>query len=209
MAKSAGSISGVAVALAGAGALLLYAGLRGVPPIEALRSIASGKAPPKVESKVPPLTTGSGGGGPSSPDPGPGTTGSALVAAAYKHRTEKYSQPKRWQVGYSDCSSFVGKALKDIGIKPPGVSVVGSYFSPIGTHWKGIHRIDAAQVGAGDLVIAVGAHMIIATGNATGIGQQNRRRNVQTGPIKSLMAGTGSRLSYWRLGATPPELPGG
>ena len=35
---------------------------------------------------------------------------------SFKHLGEIYSQNKRHQQGYSDCSSFVGKVLKDAGI---------------------------------------------------------------------------------------------
>lgn len=192
MPRSAG-VSGAAVALAGAGALLLYSGLRGLSPLDALRQVATGKALAPVESKAPTLTP------PTAPSAGASGSGSSsLVAAAESFAGDKYSQARRWQTGYSDCSSFVGKALKKVGIRPPGASLVSSYVNLLGGHWSGISKIPASQVQAGDLVISPASHMVIATDATHGIGQQRPGRNVQHGAIADLMFGTGVH-SYWRI----------
>ena len=39
-----------------------------------------------------------------------------FIAAAMKYKGDKYSQPRRMEKGYSDCSSLVQKALRDIGL---------------------------------------------------------------------------------------------
>ena len=41
---------------------------------------------------------------------------SNLLSAIKNHLGESYSQARRGQSGFSDCSSFVGKVLKDAGI---------------------------------------------------------------------------------------------
>lgn len=43
-------------------------------------------------------------------------TSKKLTDAIQKHLGESYSQTRRGQSGFSDCSSFVGKVLKDAGI---------------------------------------------------------------------------------------------
>ena len=176
-------VSGVAVAAIAAGATLVYAGLRGVDPLTALRDITSG-APPGLPETTSVATAGTHG------DirllmPKVSGAGAALVRAAMNHAGEKYSQLRRWEPGYSDCSSFVGKAFKDIGIKPPGPSLAISYQT-----WNKLTKIPRSAVAAGDLISAP-THIIIATSNAQGIGQQNNRDNVQIGPISNLMGGVG------------------
>lgn len=178
-----GGISGVGLAIATVGGLLVYAGFRGTNPVEALRDVASG-TPAGVTAKSAGLQAsaasyGSGGGG-STGSSGGGST-SALVDAARKHADEKYSQGKRWQEGYSDCSSFTGKALRDVGIKPPGASTTISYLTS--PQWQKIPR---AQARAGDVAVTT-AHMAIFTGPDTAIGQQNPKRNVQEGGVEDLM----------------------
>lgn len=169
---ASGGISGTAVAVATAGAVMIYAGYRGISPVAALRDVASG-SPPPVSSQGTTLATTT---------PGTGTgSGSALVRAAMTHRDERYSQARRWQSGYSDCSSFVGKAFKDIGITPPGGSTTVSYIA-----WKQLTKVSRDDVKAGDLIYSPG-HIVIAVDHNTAIGQQNGRSNVQIGPITSLV----------------------
>lgn len=189
MAKS-GGISGVAVAVGSVGTLLVYAGIRGVNPVQALRDISSGK--PLGVSRTGTSLADSGGGyliG-EVPTDGAGAgvspvpaSNSALVNAALQFRGDKYSQSRRWQTGYSDCSSFVGKALKAIGITPPGASVTGSYLT-----WSALTTIPKSQIQAGDLLCGT-AHIAIAVSHDEAIGQQNTRRNVQIDSISNIMWG--------------------
>lgn len=189
MAES-GGISGVAVAVGTVGTLLVYAGIRGTNPVQALRDISSGK--PVGVSKTGTSQADSGGGyliaevptdnagGAVSPIP---VTNSPLVQAALAFKNDKYSQAKRWQPGYSDCSSFVGKALKSLGITPPGASVTGSYLT-----WNVLTNIPKSQIQAGDLLCG-SAHIAIAVSHDEAIGQQNTRRNVQIDSINNIMFG--------------------
>lgn len=189
-----GGVPGVAVGMAGAAALLMYAGFRGVNPVQALRDVATG-VPRGLEEQTAAhqalwegsSAEGSSGGGDSgvaqaSLSNGVGAHPEFLTGAA-AFVNDKYSQAKRWQDGYSDCSSFVGKALKRAGVTPPGASTTSSYLA-----WRQARPVSKGSIGAGDLLVSSG-HMAIAINSTTAIGQQNARRNVEIGPIADLMWG--------------------
>jgi len=177
-------ISGVGIAVTTGGALLVYAGFKGMNPVQALKEISSGAPSP--------LEAGSYGRavGKALTDnlviPSSSGGSSALVTALGRFQGDHYSQLKRWQPGFSDCSSFVGKGLKAIGIKPPGASTTLSYLSS--PSWRKISRAEAK---AGDLAVNT-SHMAVFTDNSNGIGQQNQRRNVSVDTMTNLMSGTGS-----------------
>ena len=196
MARSPG-VSGLAVAMATTGAVLVYLGVKGIPVREGLRSFAGGSLPTTqgahgggaVDAAAAQLGGGSSGtadGG----SAGAGAVGAGphpeFARAALARQGEKYSQARRWDQGYSDCSSFVGKVLKDNGITPPGASVTGSYLV-----WSKLRRIKRADVGAGDLLCGPG-HIAIALSNTQAIGQQNSRTSVRIGTIESIMSGQAS-----------------
>lgn len=201
---SGGGISGVAVALATAGGVLLYAGFQGLNPVEALKDITSGKTkalePSGVSFTNDPTSIGQGGGIIPANWPGGGggsEIGQRIVAAAMTHRNEKYSQARRWQAGYSDCSSFVGKALKDVGITPPGGSVTGSYLT-----WSKLRTVSRDAIQAGDILCSPG-HVAIAIDGARAIGQQNGRTNVKVGTIADVMYGNPSWVPRRYVGKAP------
>ena len=177
-----GGISGVGLAVATFGGLLVYAGFTGKNPVEALRDVASGTpegvAPKNAGLQAAAASYRSGGGAGGASGAG---AGNALVDAARTYANDRYSQAKRWQPGYSDCSSFVGKAFKKIGIKPPGGSTTASFLVS-----KQFTKIPLAQAKAGDLAVTT-SHMAIFTGPGTAIGQQNARRNVVEGDIDEVM----------------------
>lgn len=176
-----GGISGVAVSVATVGGLLVYAGFTGTNPLNALRLVSGGKPAP-VQDKAPTADQSAyiTGGGPA------GTTGGGhpeIAEAALHHADETYSQAQRWAPGKSDCSSFVGKALKDVGITPPGASVTMSYRT-----WGALTTITRAQITAGDLLCGVG-HIAIALSPTTAIGQQRSGVNVKVDSIDNIMFG--------------------
>lgn len=193
MAQS-GGIPGVAVGMAGAAALLVYAGFRGLDPLQALREVATGRPRGMAEQSAAREVLyegvgsgGAGGGGVAqtsltgtAPGPGPHPE---FVTAASRFQNDQYSQARRWQDGYSDCSSFVGKALKACGITPPGASVTTSYLA-----WRQLRPISRGEIGAGDLLVSSG-HIAIAVDGRTAIGQQNARQDVVVGPISQVMWG--------------------
>lgn len=194
------AVSGTGVALATAGGVLLYAGLSGQSPLTALRSIASGKPAPLSRTAAVDVALSTAGAGAATAGAGAaGASQSALVAAAMNYAGDLYSQAKRWQPGYSDCSSFVGKAFLALGITPPGASVTGSYLA-----WAACVKIPAAQVAAGDLICNAN-HIVIATGNLTAIGQENPTINVQQGTIADLMFGTGAWVALRYVPPTGPD----
>lgn len=203
MAQGGTQISSLHLAVAAAGGLLLYAALRGVSPLQALRDVTSG-APPAVSTTGKTVKGADGSADPAYLPGGSGTTSwngvypkrtvpaalravqtpTLLITAANTHAAEKYSQGERWKKGKSDCSSFVGKSLLDIGIAPPGGSTTGDYLRS--GEWV---RVTSPR--AGD--VAVNAkHMILCTDGSHGIGQQNPTRHVQRDTIDNLMANTGS-----------------
>lgn len=200
-----GGISGPAVAMATAGAFLVYVGVRNVPILAGLREITNGSLPAArnkpndaTRSALAALFTGSTGTGVVAAADTTGASGGAfpaLVGAVQQFAGDHYSQARRWDPGFSDCSSFVGKGLKSLGITPPGISVTGSYLT-----WGQLRKVDRSQLAAGDLCVNSG-HMIVATGNGSAIGQQNSRSNVRTGTPEELMPGSFVCLRY--TGAQP------
>lgn len=188
-----GGVSGVGVAVATGGALLIYAGLRDVSPLEALRDVASGRKPKAIPDKsagfqeLPSDMTGEGHTSRRGSDPGSwvGVFPQLPRTIVANHGHEQYSQARRWESGYSDCSSIIGKSLRDLGIKPPGASTTWSYLG-----WSELGKISRGDVGAGDLIVNQ-SHIITAVSNKDAVGQQNSSTDVRIGPIEDLMKNTG------------------
>ena len=203
MAQGGAQISSMHLAVAAGGGVLLYAALRGVSPLQALKDVASG-SPPAVSTQGKKITKWAERGEIDDPAWIPEGNGSeswngvwrlnkvpkamqrpaTFVAALNAYSSDKYSQGKRWSKGYSDCSSFAGKGLLGIGVKPPGGSVTTSYLAS--GEWV---RVSSPRMGD----IAVNAkHMAVFLDGARGIGQQNSRVNVRRDTMDNLMANTGS-----------------
>jgi hypothetical protein len=175
-------ISGLSLAFATAGGILVYAGFKGVNPLTALREVSLGK-PTGVDSRTTDLGTTLDLEGAKGLKRADGSAG--VTAAAQKYVGDKYSQAKRTQVGWSDCSSFCDKILTDIGVPPP-VKWASTANYRISPYWK---TIPLSETMPGD--IAVNGHhmvMITAPGGTAAIGQQNPRVNVRTGTVASLMS---------------------
>jgi hypothetical protein len=184
MASTSNGVNGVAVAVATFGGVLVYAGFRGVSPLQALRDVTSGSPPPVVGNPTDapvPATAGSSG----QSGFGDGKRGT-VVAAAQKYVGDQYSQAKRTQAGYSDCSSFVDKVLKDAGIKPPFSAWANTANYRMSPEWK---TIPASQAQPGDIAISSG-HMVLVTGagGTSAIGQQNSKTDVRTGVVGNLFS---------------------
>lgn len=187
-----GGVPGIAVGMAGVAALLVYAGFRGTNPLDALREVATGRPKGLADQAMAreALYEGVGGSGGAG---GGGVAQASLsgvsgphpefVRAASAYQYDAYSQARRWQPGYSDCSSFVGKALKDCGITPPGASTTSSYLA-----WRKAKPIPKSAIGAGDFLVSSG-HMALAINATTAIGQQRQGVNVKVGPISQIMWG--------------------
>lgn len=195
---ASGGISGVAVALASAGGVLLYAGFQGQSPLAALKDITSGKTrtlvPGTVSFSNDPTKLGQGAV--AAGYSGASGFGGALVAAVMAHKAEKYSQAKRWAQGFSDCSSIIGKALKDIGVTPPGASTTLNYRS-----WSKLKNVPRDSIQEGDFLCGSG-HVAIALDGQRAIGQQNPRQNVRIDGIDSIMYGQVGWVARRYTGAT-------
>lgn len=181
-------LSGLSVGVITVGGLLVYAGIRGVSPLQALRDVSSGQPPPVANR-----TTGG-----DVSQQGAVTTG-ALSAGSFV--SDKYSQLRRTQPGYSDCSSFVCKIYHAKGIaKPDGrmewPNTTAFANSPA---WQTVARADTVP---GDIAVKTNAlgknHMVMitASGAAEGIGQQNPTVNVRTGSMETLFANVSGTLIY-------------
>lgn len=192
-------VSGVAVGLTAGGALLIYAGIRGVSPVTALREVAAGQTEPvgsvavRLDDSV---TGGMSYASASSPSGGaPAGTHPEIADAAMRYRGDRYSKARRAQVGYSDCSSFAAKAMRAAGIDVGNLTTWGFLA------WPALRRIDKGEIARGDLLINQ-THMAIALDGATAIGQQNPRRNVATGSFSAIMMNTGPWSAYRYVGAS-------
>lgn len=196
MAARAG-VPGIAVALTAGGALLIYAGVRGVNPVTALREVAAGQTEPLGAASAR-LDDSVGGGITYASAPSgsaPSGTHPEIADGTAKFRNDRYSQLKRSQAGYSDCSSFAAKSMRAAGINVGNLTTYGFLV------WSGLRRIDKADIARGDLLIN-STHMAIALDGATAIGQQNSHRNVATGPFSSIMMNTGPWSAYRYVGGS-------
>jgi len=117
----------------------------------------------------------------------------AVVAGASANSGDTYSQARRTQPGYSDCSSFVDKALHSAGIKPPGATWANTTNFRLAGDWR---TIPASQAQPGDIAVSVG-HMVLVTGagGSSAIGQERTGVNVRTGSVASLF-GSGTKYVY-------------
>lgn len=174
-------ISGLAVAFATAGGILVYAGFKGISPVGALRDISGGH-PTGVQDKSTDLGAFQANVGNAVASTLPAVN---ALGAAGKYAGDKYSQARRTQPGYSDCSSFCDKILTDLGIPPP-VKWASTANYRISPNWV---NVPLAETQPGD--IAINSHhmvMIVAAGGTSAIGQQNPRVNVRTGTVPDLMS---------------------
>ena len=172
------------------GAVLVYAGFRGVSPLQVFKEVSGGKLPPVTGKPTQDVVPGS------TPNPANNTgRRAAVVAAAQKYTGDKYSQLKRTQPGFSDCSSFVDKALRDAGIAPPMNEWANTALYRISPEWK---TIPASQVQPGDIAISA-AHMVLITaaGGTSGIGQQRPNVNVRTGSMSTLFGSQSYVFKTW------------
>lgn len=186
-------VPGLAVGLTAGGALLIFAGIRGINPAEALREVASGKTGPL--STPARLDDSVGGGTTYASDSGAGAAGAhpEIADATSRFRGDKYSQARRGQAGYSDCSSFTAKSMRAAGIEVGNLTTTGFMA------WSGLKRISKGEIGRGDLLINH-THMAIALDGTHAIGQQNTRRNVATGTFEAIMMNTGPWSAYRYVG---------
>lgn len=160
-------ISAPAVFAAGAGGLIIWAGLKGTSVVGGLKTLLSGKQP--VSTNTHPLSqpgssvAGSFGG--------IGATGSAIADAGLRYvgsgSVYKWGggNPNGW-----DCSGFANYVIgHDLGSPIPGLrsGFNGSSHGPVTGQWALFgNPIPRSEVQAGDLVIWPAFHMGIAVSNS-------------------------------------------
>lgn len=164
---SRSGISGTAIALATGGGLLIYAGLRHVSPLQALRDIMSGNPPSLPAGNPVTVDLSDFGGG----DFAPGTSFSGGGFPQLASAAQKYlGRPYRWagvfaNGGGGDCSGLVYRSFHDIGITDVPRTATSQ------AAWSKLVRVSRSEVGAGDLTFWPGApaHIGIAINNTQGI----------------------------------------
>lgn len=181
-------ISGTAVALSAGGALLLYAGLRGTSPVDALRDVLTGKPPPLPEGKA--VTLSGGGSVPPVAETG---TSSAGAGRAVDIALQQVGKPYKWGGNGPDrfdCSGLIIYSYRKAGINLPrywsGAFAVSSQF----------RKVPREQVAAGDVLWKPG-HVALATGNNGLVEAPHTGALVRTGPID----GRGFRLFLRYVGS--------
>lgn len=163
------AVSGLAVALATAGGVLLYTGVRNVSVVDGLRDVLQGKVPGGTTKTGPSLKdtrtsiddlVKTGTLGSVFPSGTPGTElGAKIVAVA----RQQLGKPYLWGAAgplHFDCSGLVSFCLKAVGADDQR-RVTAQYLV-----WNGAVTIDKAQAAAGDLVCWTG-HIGIATSQGT------------------------------------------
>jgi cell wall-associated NlpC family hydrolase len=167
------SISGLGVALATAGGLLVYTGIRNVALVDGLRDVIGGKPPgttpgtptgPAIAGLVTNVDTAitahaaAADVSTATATTGPNSLGNAIADSARAYLGKPYVWAGNFAgSGGGDCSGLVYRALNDAGIKAPRLTALG-YLG-----WSGATSVPRAQIATGDLVCWTG-HIGIALG---------------------------------------------
>lgn len=118
------SVNGLALGVATAGGLLIYAGLRGENPLAALRDVLTGSPAPVPAGKPVTVDIPAWSGGPG--DWGGGSFSGGSLPQLYNAATKYLGVKYRWggtnPATGLDCSGLVQVAFRDIGITAPRTS---------------------------------------------------------------------------------------
>lgn len=197
MAQAAG-ISGKALALATAGGVLVYAGLRGESPLDSLRGILTGSPPRIPEGR--PVTLDTAGTGVSEPSGSSARPFPGLLSAA----TRYLGRPYKWAGtfvgnGGGDCSGLVVRAFADNGITGIPRTSLGQ------RSWSRVRQVSASETGAGDLVWWPG-HIGIVVNRSKMINSPHTGAVVRYATISSRSGVAPTYLRY--IGARPGQASG-
>ena len=206
-------VKGTYLAIAGAGAIFLWSGLKGKSISAVLRAIVSGQNPQNVASSTG-IASVTGTGNPNATPQqtgnisGGSVSGSAIANDALKYVGHPYlyggapgpSGQQPW-----DCSSFANWVLNhDLKLPVPGY--IGGAWDP-STHgpptgsylaWSLFSHVPRSQVGAGDLCVWP-THMGIALNNTQMVSALNEQLGTQ---VTGIEAGgpSGEPLTCGRVG---------
>jgi cell wall-associated NlpC family hydrolase len=197
----------MAVTVASVGGLLVYAGFRGVSPLQALRDLSSGSPTPvKGNPTTPPDTSGVGTAGEGKSG---FANGSGLLAEMQKlGNGKKYSQLRRTGPDSYDCSGLVWRAGQNLGLWPKGTTAFNTASFIVHTSEFGLKKVSTPE--PGDIVWWVG-HMGVAT-DATNIYSalsSHSRPQIGTTSIASIDRTHGPHRVYRFAGKTGVSAGGG
>lgn len=184
------------VAAIGAGALFVYAGVRGFSILKAAQNVIRGSAPNLGQTTARLSVPGN------EADTGSGSTGGTPAGNAIAANAAKYvgklryvfGGPNAANMGTVDCSSFASKVLAESGVRNPGGAAYDprthgpttiSYLSWIGATTIGHSASDAK---AGDLCVWQ-THMGIAQGDGTMVSARDPAEGVGRDQIAGDMPG--------------------
>ena len=198
MAQSGSKISGVAVASAAAGGLLIYAALRDVTPVQALRDVASGK-PSGVTNAGRPIAGQTSAAGTDAPATGGGHP--EIATAARKYLGIMYKWGGASPTAGFDCSGLVTWVLvHDIGLTnlPSSAHTTTLPFLV----WRGAVTVSGTPL-PGDLICWTG-HIAIASGSGRMIEAPGAGKRVREVPIRT----AGATIRRVIIGTTASGVPG-
>lgn len=209
---SENGISGLAVAVATAGGLLVYAGFRGVSPLQALRDVSSGH-PAGVAGTTASFTEASLGAGTVAVASG---TGPDLLAEMQRIGTGKsYSQLKRTGPDSFDCSGLVWKAGVNLGHWGPGTGHYTTAFATA-TFLAGVAGVGLVERPKGDApqpgdIIWWNGHMGCATDSTTLFSAMSSHTtpNIGTAPIAAIDKEHGAHKVLYFARPQNVSAPGG
>lgn len=181
-------VSGMAIAATGAGALLVWSGIKGYSVTTSLKSLLSGQVPAHVVAH--PITapvTGIPGTMSISGQQLVGGTNNPIAADALRYQGAGYvwgGAPAKG-IGNWDCSSFVNWVVShDLGMAIPGYgpgAYKGDVHGPTTLQWRFFGTsVPRSQVQAGDIVVWL-SHMGVAISNSQMISARSASSNPPTG----------------------------
>lgn len=195
MAQQGGGIPGVAVAMATAGAFLLYIGINDVSIRDGLKAVSGGQLPSRkpaggeAVARAEASLRGGAAGGSSSPAAGAVGVGAnaKLATAALKYKGLPYRLGGVSRTKGMDCSGLVVIAFEDAyGVTPPRTTYVQVV-------WKALKPISRSDVAAGDLLfwpkVGPPGHVGIAISNAEVVHAPRTGKRVEVVPINRAYTG--------------------
>ena len=179
---ASGGVSGLGLAVASFGGLLIYTGVTNVPLLDAVRSFARGVVPRARGQVVTDVRfSEADDGGAVTPANYLRPSGSGGTPAIAQAALRYLGTPYRWggkAPGGLDCSGLVYRAILDAtGAKAP----LGSYGQ---STWRGFSVIPRSELGAGDVLWWPG-HVAVALDNDTCVSAPRPGTVVRTEPIAS------------------------